>query len=62
LLEKYGLPVRLPYDKNQVLAAIRMDKKREGDCIKFVLLREIGRAFVDEIPIQELEAFFEMSA
>jgi 3-dehydroquinate synthase len=60
LLEKYGLPVRLPYDKNQVLAAIRMDKKREGDCIKFVLLREIGRAFVDEIPIQELEAFFEM--
>ncbi len=60
LLEKYGLPVRLPYDGEQVLEAIRMDKKREGDSIKFVLLREIGRAFVDEISIQELEAFFEM--
>jgi 3-dehydroquinate synthase len=56
LLEKYGLPVALPYKGNEVLAAIRMDKKREGDCIKFVLLSEIGRAFVDEVPIQELEA------
>jgi 3-dehydroquinate synthase len=56
LLEKYGLPVRLPYDGNQMLAAIRMDKKREGNSIKFVLLREIGRAFVDEIPLRELEA------
>jgi 3-dehydroquinate synthase len=56
LLEKYGLPVQLPYDKSQVLEALRMDKKREGECIKFVLLPEIGRAFVDDVPIQELEA------
>ena len=56
LLEKYGLPVRLPYDGNQVLAAIRMDKKRQGNSIKFVLLRAIGRAFVAEIPLRELEA------
>jgi 3-dehydroquinate synthase len=55
LLEKYGLPVRLPYDKNEVLTAIKMDKKRDGDHIKFVLLREIGRAYVDDVPIQELE-------
>jgi len=54
LLEKYGLPVRLPYDGNEVLAAIKMDKKRDGDHIKFVLLSEIGRAFVDDVPIQEL--------
>ena len=56
LLEKYRLPVQLPYDKNQVLEALRMDKKREGECIKFVLLPEIGRAFVDDVSIQELEA------
>lgn len=59
LLEKYGLPVRLPYDGSQMLEAIRMDKKREGGHIKFVLLREIGRAFVDEIPFQELETFID---
>jgi 3-dehydroquinate synthase len=54
LLEKYGLPVRLPYDGDEVLTALKMDKKRDGDHIKFVLLSEIGRAFVDDVPIQEL--------
>ena len=56
LLEKYGLPVQLPFDDNDVLAAIRMDKKRVGDCIGFVLLQGIGQAFVDDVPMQELEA------
>jgi len=54
LLENFGLPVRLPFDGQQVLEAIRMDKKREGDLIYFVLLREIGKAFVEEIAIQDL--------
>lgn len=59
LLKKYELPLRLPYSRNQVLAAVRTDKKREGDCIQFVLLGEIGRALVDEVSIQELEAFLQ---
>ena len=61
LLEKYGLPVRVPWDADQVLEAIRMDKKREGGHIKFVLLSEIGRAFVDEIPFEELKDFVDMN-
>jgi len=56
LLDKYGLPVRLKFDRNEVLAALRMDKKREGDLIHFVLLSEIGKAYVEEIAIEELEA------
>jgi 3-dehydroquinate synthase len=55
LLKKFGLPVRLRFDGKQVLEAIRMDKKREGDRIFFVLLREIGNAYVEEISIQDLE-------
>ena len=55
MLEKYRLPVQLPFNGNQVLEALRMDKKREGKCIKFVLLPEIGRAIVDDVSIQELE-------
>ena len=55
LLERFGLPVRLQFDGPKVLQAIRMDKKRQGDLINFVLLSEIGRAYVEEIPIQELE-------
>jgi 3-dehydroquinate synthase len=54
LLARFGLPIRLPFDGKKVLEAIRMDKKREGDLIYFVLLSEIGQAHVEEIAIQEL--------
>ena len=56
LLDSYKLPVRLKFDGNEVLETVRMDKKREGDLIHFVLLSEIGNAYVEEIAIQELEA------
>ena len=59
LIDAYGLPVRLPYDRKQVLDAIRMDKKREGQSVKFVLLNGIGRAFIDDISLAELDAFTE---
>jgi 3-dehydroquinate synthase len=56
VLDKYGLPVRLKFDCHEVLEALRMDKKREGDLIHFVLLSEIGHAYVEEIAIEELDA------
>ena len=55
LLQGYGLPVRLEFDRQAVLETLRMDKKREGDLIYFVLLSEIGNAYVEEIAIQELQ-------
>ncbi len=55
LLKRLGLPIRLVIDREKVLDAIRKDKKRRGDSIDFVLLREIGRAEVERIPIMELE-------
>jgi 3-dehydroquinate synthase len=56
LLERFGLPIRLRFDGPKVLEAIRMDKKRAGDLIHFVLLREIGEAYVEDIAIEELAA------
>ena len=56
LLDRYGLPVRLEFDSNEVIDTLRMDKKREGDLIYFILLSELGHAYVEEIAIQELEA------
>lgn len=55
LLDNFGLPVRLQFNGQKVLQAIRMDKKREGDQIYFVLLSKIGKAYVEEIAIPELE-------
>ena len=55
LLEKFHLPVRLEFNRQQVFEAIGKDKKREGSRLKFVLLKKIGEAVVDEISIHELD-------
>ncbi|MCJ7542222.1 MAG: 3-dehydroquinate synthase, partial [Desulfobacterales bacterium] len=56
LLQKIGLPVRIQAEGKSILDALKKDKKRKGDRIYFVLLDEIGNAFVEQIPIKELEA------
>ena len=59
LLENFRLPVELEFNRQQVFEAIGKDKKREGDRLKFVLLKKIGAAVVNEISIQELENLLE---
>jgi 3-dehydroquinate synthase len=56
LLQRIGLPVSIHAEEKRVFDALKRDKKRKGDHIYFVLLNEIGNAFVDQIPIKELEA------
>lgn len=56
LLQKIGLPVRIQAEKKSVIDALKKDKKRKGDRIYFVLLNEIGNAFVEQIAITDLEA------
>jgi 3-dehydroquinate synthase len=55
LLQKIGLPVRIRAERNLVIDALKKDKKRKRDHIYFVLLNDIGNAFVERIPIKELE-------
>ena len=54
LLENLKLPTVLEYDKKEVMAALKKDKKREGDHIHFVLINGIGKSVITEISIQEL--------
>jgi len=56
LLQKIGLPIRIQAEWKSVLDALKKDKKRKGNRIYFVFLNEIGNAFVDQIPIKDLEA------
>jgi 3-dehydroquinate synthase len=51
--------VKLEFNRQKVFEAIGKDKKREGDRLKFVLLKRIGEAVVNEISIQELENLLE---
>jgi 3-dehydroquinate synthase len=54
LLEKFNLPVRYQFNWQRVVEAIGKDKKREGERIKFVLLKKIGEAVVKEIFIHDV--------
>jgi 3-dehydroquinate synthase len=57
IIAGYGLPVRPPVDLAAMLAAIRKDKKREGNLIHFVLLETLGRARVEELSFDELQTY-----
>ena len=55
ILKKLKLPVRIKMDINDNMDALKKDKKREGNSIHFILLEDIGKAVIQEIPIEELE-------
>jgi 3-dehydroquinate synthase len=55
LLNKYHLPVSLNFNKEKAFDILKMDKKRNGDEMNFVLLNTIGNAMVKSIPLKQLE-------
>lgn len=58
VLKKYGLPYQIPViDKKELVAAMRLDKKFNGDSISLVLLNKIGDAFIRKVKGEELESF-----
>lgn len=59
LLEKYGLPVAFSFPKKQLLALLKMDKKREQEHIHFILLNKLGEAAIQPVRITALEDFFD---
>jgi 3-dehydroquinate synthase len=59
LLIKLELPVRLPSNLEKLLQALKKDKKREGEMIRFVLLKRIGETVIEEIPIEKLQSTIE---
>jgi 3-dehydroquinate synthase len=54
LIDKYGLPATVKYDKQKVFDVLVSDKKREGEQINFILLERIGKAVIKKIPLQEI--------
>lgn len=55
LLLDLQLPIKSQGQRNDILAAIHKDKKREGAEIFFVLLESLGRAVVTSLSMKELE-------
>ena len=59
LLQAYGLPTSIDAESDAVREALRKDKKRYGEHIKFVLLEAIGKAVIQEVSLQALEQVVE---
>ena len=57
--EKYGLPTECPYTAGELFDAATADKKRTGDGIDVVVLREIGRAETVRLDLAGLRKFTE---
>jgi len=55
LLEQYGLPTNVLFNKKKVFDVLTMDKKREKDFIKFILLQKIGKAVIKELSLTEIK-------
>ena len=59
LLEKYGLPVSLQFDKEKTWDILLRDKKKSGQDMNFVVLDKIGAGNIKKIPLAELKTLVE---
>ena len=55
MLEQYGLPTYMSFNKQKVFDVLKMDKKRERKEMNYVLLEKIGKSVVKSIPLTQLE-------
>ena len=54
LLQKYNLPVSLSFNRDRVMEVLKMDKKKIKNSVNFILLRKIGKALIQPIPLEQL--------
>ena len=54
LLARWRLSAALPCDVQALAEYLRQDKKREGDSLHTVLLRRVGDAYVEDVPLAAL--------
>lgn len=55
VLEQYGLPTYMSFDREKSFDLLKMDKKREKKEMNYVLLEKIGKGLVKSIPLVQLE-------
>lgn len=55
LLQQYGLPVYMDFDKAHALQIMQADKKKVSDQIHFILLETIGKALIQPLTIATIQ-------
>jgi len=54
LIQKLKLPIKPNFDKDEVISAMRKDKKRESEHIHFILIQNIGDVVMEKLQMSEL--------
>ena len=57
VLTQWGLPAEDPTPREALWKLAALDKKRDGDSLDLVLLREIGHAYVQRVSLEEVSAW-----
>jgi 3-dehydroquinate synthase len=57
VIEKYGLPTMIDFDKEAVFDILKRDKKKEAGFMHFILLKDIGNAIVQKISLTDLNHY-----
>ncbi len=55
ILRGYELPTKLDINTHEVMNVLKMDKKRKGDHIDYILLEDIGKAVIQPLAFDEIE-------
>ncbi len=55
LLEKYSLPVSVPFDAESVIKAAMSDKKSDGSSLRLIVPERIGKCVIETADKRELE-------
>lgn len=59
VLEQYGLPTYMSFDRQKAFDLLKMDKKRDRKEMNYVLLDKIGKGVVQSIPLVQLETIIQ---
>ena len=55
LLSLYGKDLTVEYTKEQILDKIKLDKKGQGDKVKFITLEKVGKPKIHTLTLNEIE-------
>lgn len=55
LLAQYLLPVNLSFEPGKVIEVLKMDKKRNGEQVDYILLNKVGNGSIATLPFEAIE-------
>lgn len=59
ILEKMGLPTSTHFDLHKVYDYITMDKKAYADTISVIKVNEVGKAYIEDLPLTQIQTILE---